>query len=368
MNSVRETKTQRRGAFGSVLPQLTNRWLQVNHVETEAAAYPPKRPFHGFSVNGTALAAAQDALPERLDAKWAENGGISESLLAANRDANVTMAYTPKAGETRMVHMALSAENPLLVDRSVIHVPTGVEATCVLDVEAADDAALYRNGSLWVDVEEDGLLHLVIVHRLNDATVNNMALGFSIADGGAIDLAHVEFAQGRTNYHVSGDLVGAESAFSEKVGYLVEGDAALDLFYDVRFHGLFSQGFVKADGALFDHSVKRFRGTLDFLEGARGAVGDETETAVLMSDDVRSIAVPLLLCHEEAVQGNHAASAGRLDENLVFYLMSRGLSRRDAEAMIIASRIVPTLDAIPDERLRDELQQAVYARMGRRSQ
>lgn len=353
---------------GSVLPQLTNRWLGVNAVETKVEQFPASTPFTALTVNGRTVTGQSDVLPASLDATWAESGyGISQALLDANQnEANVRLALTLRDDETQMIHATLSNENPLLVDRTYVHVPTGVEATLVIDVGAADDAALYRNGTLWVDVEEDGLLHLALVHRLNAASVNNFALAFRVADGGAIDLSHVEFVDGTTNYHVAGDLAGVEAAFSEKAGYLAAGSAALDLFYDVRFHGMFTSGVVKADGALFDQSVKRFRGTLDFLEGARGAVGDETETAMLMSDEAKSIAVPLLLCHEEAVEGNHAASAGRLDENLVFYLMSRGLSRREAEAMIVASRIVPTLDAIPDEALREELRQAVYTRMGRR--
>ena len=85
-----------------------------------------------------------------------------------------------------------------------------------------------------------------------------------------------------------------------------------------------------------------------------------------MSDDARSVAVPILLCHEDAVEGNHATSAGRVDEELLFYLMSRGLSRQEAEGMIVESRMAETLDRIPDAALREKIRQAIHDRLMKR--
>ncbi|MCI6157234.1 MAG: SufD family Fe-S cluster assembly protein, partial [Peptoniphilaceae bacterium] len=73
-----------------------------------------------------------------------------------------------------------------------------------------------------------------------------------------------------------------------------------------------------------------------------------------------SVAVPLLLCHEDHVVGNHAASAGRLDEEMLFYLMSRGISRKEAEGLIVESRMIPTLDRIRNDGLRSELLQEIH--------
>ena len=78
-------------------------------------------------------------------------------------------------------------------------------------------------------------------------------------------------------------------------------------------------------GALSDTSKKSFRGTLDFLRGAVASEGAEEDTCLLLDPTVKSISLPLLLCKEDNVVGNHAASAGQIDQNKLFYLMSRGL-------------------------------------------
>lgn len=63
--------------------------------------------------------------------------------------------------------------------------------------------------------------------------------------------------------------------------------------------------------------------------------------------------MPLLLAHEDDVEGNHAASAGRINEDQLFYLMSRGLSRKQAEALLVQARITPALDEIFDTEIQD---------------
>ena len=70
---------------------------------------------------------------------------------------------------------------------------------------------------------------------------------------------------------------------------------------------------------------KLFRGSIDFVKGCAGSVGNEKEDVLLLGDDVVNQTIPLILCAEEDVEGNHGASIGELDEKTLFYLMSRGI-------------------------------------------
>ena len=83
--------------------------------------------------------------------------------------------------------------------------------------------------------------------------------------------------------------------------------------------------------------------------------GSEEEFVTLLDDSVRSIAIPLLLSDEDDVEGLHAASVGKVDEDILFYIMSRGLSLSDAKKLIIESKLTPTIDMIPMESLRNEV-------------
>ena len=69
------------------------------------------------------------------------------------------------------------------------------------------------------------------------------------------------------------------------------------------------------------------------------AEGEETEDVLLMGEDAVNQTIPLILCGEEDVQGSHGATIGRLDDELLFYLCSRGMSRQAANKMITRARL-----------------------------
>ena len=60
---------------------------------------------------------------------------------------------------------------------------------------------------------------------------------------------------------------------------------------------------------------------------------------MLLGEDVVNRTIPLILCAEEDVEGNHGASIGQLDEDILFYMNSRGLSRAEAELLITRSKL-----------------------------
>lgn len=59
---------------------------------------------------------------------------------------------------------------------------------------------------------------------------------------------------------------------------------------------------------------------------------------LLFSPNARNRTAPLILCGEEEVEGQHAASVGRLDENKLYYLRSRGLSEAQARRLMVDAR------------------------------
>ena len=100
-----------------------------------------------------------------------------------------------------------------------------------------------------------------------------------------------------------------------------------------------------------DEAKKNFKGTLDFKRGCRGAKGDENEFCMLLSPKAKSIALPMLLCTEDDVEGNHSTASGKVDEKSLFYIMSRGLNEKEAVKIIVRARFNKILERIKDEDL-----------------
>ena len=102
-------------------------------------------------------------------------------------------------------------------------------------------------------------------------------------------------------------------------------------------------------GALKDDAQKIFRGTIDFKKGSAGSVGSEQETVLMLGDGVVNKTVPLILCAEENVVGNHGATIGELDEDTLFYFESRGISAAEAENIMARAAIERLARTIEDE-------------------
>ena len=64
---------------------------------------------------------------------------------------------------------------------------------------------------------------------------------------------------------------------------------------------------------------------------------------LLLSKEAKTKSSPILLCAEENVNGNHAASIGKIDEKKLFYLESRGYSKEEGKREVVLSKIVPLI-------------------------
>ena len=106
---------------------------------------------------------------------------------------------------------------------------------------------------------------------------------------------------------------------------------------------------ITVNGALRDASKKIFRGTIDFKTGAAGSVGNEQETVLMLGDEVENKTVPVILCSEENVVGNHGATIGELDEETLFYFESRGIGKEQAESIMARAGIDRLKPLIGDE-------------------
>ena len=120
---------------------------------------------------------------------------------------------------------------------------------------------------------------------------------------------------------------------------------------------------MELQGALKDESKKNFKGTIDFKKGSKKAKGTENEACMLLSDKAKSLALPMLLCTEEDVDGEHSTSSGKADEKELFYIMSRGLSRNEAIKLIVKAKFYDLIEKVNDEKLKQEVIEEIDRRL-----
>ncbi len=156
-----------------------------------------------------------------------------------------------------------------------------------------------------------------------------------------------------TNYYTN--LVGELSKNKINTIYLGKENQLFDLNYIGELRGTKTNIDIQVQGALKDNSKKHFKGTIDFKKGCKKATGNENEECMLLSDTAKSLALPMLLCSEEDVEGNHSSSAGKIGEKELFYIMSRGFELKEAMKLMVRAKFNKVLENILNEELKNDI-------------
>ncbi len=147
------------------------------------------------------------------------------------------------------------------------------------------------------------------------------------------------------------DLNGDGASFSASIGYLGDGSQSVDMNMAVNHFGRDTTSEIDASGALKGSARKVFRGTIDFKTGSTGSVGNEKETVLMLGENVVNKTVPLILCAEENVEGNHGATIGEMDDETAFYFESRSIDRETAESLLSRAAIERLARLTGDEQI-----------------
>ena len=230
----------------------------------------------------------------------------------------------------------------------IIYVSEGSELT-LIEVFESDNKDNLLGLQTRVYVCENASIKLVRVNLLSENTDHFDDLGFHLENDAKAELVQLELGGKRSYVGVRTELVGRKSEYRSATGYLCKGDSLLDMNFVTNEWGKKVSSNMDASGVLLDNSTKVYRGTIDFKEGAKGASGFEKEDTLLFSPSIINKSVPLILCHEEDVEGDHGATIGRIDEKLLFYIKSRGIDEKAAKQLMTEAYINAVTEQIGDD-------------------
>ncbi len=116
-------------------------------------------------------------------------------------------------------------------------------------------------------------------------------------------------------------------------------------------------------GVLKDSSRLVYSGLIRVHEGAQKTDAYQKNNNLILSPSARADSIPNLEIAANDVRCSHGATAGKVSEDHLFYLMSRGLSRGEAERLIVNGFLAPLIERIPLEDVRERLSALVDAKM-----
>ncbi len=252
--------------------------------------------------------------------------------------------------------------NEAKADEAVLAIDNGRQELVVPAGESRQLTVVYRQageGQVQVKVEKGGFLKLTTVQLMPVDAQGASSVQVELADTAELEAVAVEAGSAKSLAKMEVNLSGNESKANVYVLYFGHGASQLDMNYVLVQQGKNTEANLHVYGALLGEANKIFRGTLDFRHGSKGSKGYEKEEVVVLSSKVRNRSVPLMLSAEDAVEGHHAVSIGKIDENKLFYLMSRGLDMQEARRLVVEAAFNPVLDRIEDKDLYQELDEYI---------
>lgn len=340
---------------GNKLPKITWRWLRANDSQVEIGDLY-KKDYSKLDSFGQISHSLEDEF-EKLDY------GVSKDLVELNKEFlnwenNINLAKGEEYRDEKEV--ILDASDDFISDSHNIHLAEGSKAYLLLDYKSEGDLEVFRNSLIRIKAEKNSRLDLVVIQRLDKKASSFLSIAAQVEELAQVNIIQVELGGAKTYFNYKANLLEENSKTDVKTAYYVDEDRQLDIAYVVNHWGKRTFSDILVNGALKDTSKKRFTGTIDFKTGSAESEGSEEEFVTLIDEEVKSIAIPLLLASEHDISGNHAASAGRVDEKMLNYIMSRGFSEKEAKSIVVEAKMAPTLDLIPNEEIRDQLKEFIH--------
>ena len=276
------------------------------------------------------------------------NGEILEEN-AQNEANSVLNIKTSRKGEKVTIIYTFTDEETILVNN--IEINTYKDADITIVYKSKTDKPCFHNSVIRLNTSPEDKVNVNIVNMLNNNSMHFESMESSLEDNTNLKYTIIDLGGkvSATNYFA--DIIGKEAKNDLKTIYLGIENQIKDINYIAHLKGEKTEGYIDVQGVLNDEAKKNFKGTLDFKRGCKGAKGDENEFCMLLSPKAKSIALPMLLCTEDDVEGNHSTASGKVDEKSLFYIMSRGLNEKEAIKLIVRARFNKILERIKDEEL-----------------
>lgn len=288
----------------------------------------------------------------------------------------------------------------MMTDGALIHVKAGVTPLRPLEI---------------VVISEPGaqvLRHVVVVEkganlRLIESTTSSAApsgadnanplsistISFNVAENARVDHVKVQ-AEARNATHLApmmaevgrqatfntftlthgGELareerhvrfVGDDTRGSISGAFLLGGQIHADTTLEVVHEGVGGESSEVFKGIINDRAKSVVQTSVTVAPDAQKTDARQGIHALLLSDEAEHNTKPELTIYADDVQCAHGATIGELDETALFYLMSRGISRKVSEALLIEAFVAGALEEIADEELAQAVSQLASAALSK---
>jgi len=292
----------------------------------------------------------------------AEEGKFA--ALAAALSQNGVVLYVPKGVTVDQPLNSLlwgAGMGLAHISHILVWVDEGASVTYVHESASPDESgASMHAGIVEIKVGDGASLKFVELQSWGRHVWNFSHERLSLGRGAAVDWIFGAVGSRLTKNFSELDLVG-EGATGRMSGfYFADGVQHLD--HDTQQNHLapHTTSDLLFKGALKGQSRSVWQGMIYVAPGAQKADGYQANRNLILSSTARADSIPGLEILTDDVRCTHGVTVGKLEQEPLFYLKSRGIPEREAERLIVEGFFDPIMQRIPFEGVRARFQQAIH--------
>jgi Fe-S cluster assembly protein SufD len=277
------------------------------------------------------------------------------------------LVHVPKGVQLEQplyVRIANTVEGGSLFWRLLIVADEGSRFSLVEEYSSSSpELSGYSNAAVEIFVEEGAKLEYVSVQNYSQETWHFATHHARVGRDAELDWVAGGFGSKRGKIRIQNDLSGPGATSRVTGAYFADGDQHLD--YDTFQEHIApnTESDFAFKGALRDDASAVWRGMIRVEQDAQKTNAYQENRNLLLSPTAHADSIPGLEIMANDVRCTHGATLGRVDRDMLFYLMARGLSRAEAERLIVRGFFQDVLDRVEIEPVREALGAALEARI-----
>lgn len=217
-----------------------------------------------------------------------------------------------------------------------------------------------NDNDIHFDLKDYSSLHLAI---LGKKEVRNLKIHADLQKYAEIDAYFADFLINQNKSDIQINLNGEESACAWHLASLATKKDKKE--FDVSVYHNSKNTYCKLDnyGVCLNESSLTFSGICKIEKGNSGSKAHQNAKIMVFDEACKGIAKPILKIDENDIEASHAAVVGRINEDHLFYLTSRGLTEAEAKELITLGYLKPILNGFDDEEMKEEISKLIEERM-----
>lgn len=214
---------------------------------------------------------------------------------------------------------------------------------------------LEREVLVQVYIEEGSKLEYISLQNSKQESYLTTFRELTICRNSEVNLYQLELGSKNSRSAVQANLIGQNSAVYMKTVMLADGEQVQDIYTEAVHEAPRTISKLEATTVLTGKSKGIYRGKIKVENSAKAAKANQRQKTILLSPKAEIDAVPVLDIHTNELECTHGVSVSRPSKESTFYLQSRGISKEQAQEILVQAAVAPMIEKIESQEIVEQV-------------